>query len=136
MTYITARFGTAVAKPKAEVPAGKAYRRPFTEAETAKAWAKMAKAEGHERGLPKKFEEYTSADKRAELEARILAHVPTTPDRVAVIAEAADITPGVATHALTRMEADGRVIKTGIRTKSGRLILKLYALPAKGGGQA
>lgn len=67
--------------------------------------------------------------RREELEAMILAHVPAVPVRVAVIARAAGVTHDVAIYALSRMEADGRVIQTGKRGTMGTIVLKLYAKP-------
>ena len=114
MTYITARFGVPVAKPKP--PAKK--RKPLTEAQLADRWMELAIKEGRVKP-PKK--EAVRKPVSGQLVARIFDAVSDVPKSANEIAEVAGVSTSSTWGALRILRLEGKATYSRKRVGSARV---------------
>ena len=117
MSYITARFGVPVAKPKP--PAQK--RQPLTEAELADRWMELAIKEG--RVKPPKVEA-SPKEVSGQLVERIFGGLSAAPKSADEIAEAAGVSTSSTWGALRILRLEGKA--TYSRNLVGRARVRMW----------
>jgi hypothetical protein len=118
MTYITARFGVPVARPRVTAPA----RPRMTEAEMGKAMADLAASEQHRPGLPAQFPRIAikrtiSETDYAAMHVAILAALETGPKSNNEFRTILSRGKYVVDEALRQLAVLGRVAYSGKRKK-------------------